>query len=633
MAASTYQIDLADGISGPATQAAAALKSLQARIDADRNALKTMEREMRKMQKASVVNIDNYRVLQKAIDRKKASIEQASTAFTKLASGQLSAAATAVNLRGRLKDVSSVAQAIPPALGGPIDRFSKLAQVMLGSVPPTVALRVGVIALVAVLGTAVGMLTRVAIGHADARRAEGLHLAQLARFRVGAAAVAGLQESMDRVSASVSIGRDEVGQYGAELARAGLRGAALEDALRGASITASALGKDAGAAFVRAAKGPGQTAASIRQLADAAKAKLGGVVQAQLLTLEVQSKKAKEGFATLFSGLKIDGYLKALKSVRDMFSATNSSAGRALKALTEAFGQPIINALAATLRGFKAFFVQALIGVYELLIAYELIRIAWVNTFGPSKTEGPFKAFFKLFQPGRVAVYLLAAAFTALGVSVLIAHWPIVAIAAGVYLLATLMQALAGWALYAGAALQRAFSKIGEFFGHIGAAVWEWNVGMYQAFANIGLRIWEGLKAGLSAGWDALKSTVLGYAESVSKAFQSVLGISSPSKVFEAFGGDITAGLTIGVERTAPQAEAAVGALVDVPSMPGGASPTSELGGGTAIQSGVHITIGALNITAPSADAPAIATSLRRELESMLESLALELGATPAGAQ
>jgi len=67
-------------------------------------------------------------------------------------------------------------------------------------------------------------------------------------------------------------------------------------------------------------------------------------------------------------------------------------------------------------------------------------------------------------------------------------------------------------------------------------------------FTDFGGMLIDGLINGLTAKWDALKSSISGIAESVSGWFKDTLGIRSPSRVFISHGSDVMAGLEQGLQ-------------------------------------------------------------------------------------
>jgi phage-related protein len=84
---------------------------------------------------------------------------------------------------------------------------------------------------------------------------------------------------------------------------------------------------------------------------------------------------------------------------------------------------------------------------------------------------------------------------------------------------------------------------------------------------NIGKDIIDGLLNGLKNAFTAVTDWVKGAASSIAGGFKSLLGISSPSKVFAGFGKNIGEGLVQGMESMEGKIESQVGMLVQVPNV------------------------------------------------------------------
>lgn len=65
-------------------------------------------------------------------------------------------------------------------------------------------------------------------------------------------------------------------------------------------------------------------------------------------------------------------------------------------------------------------------------------------------------------------------------------------------------------------------------------------------FTDIGANIVDGIKNGISSGWDALTSWIGGLVDGLIGGVKSILGINSPSKVFSEIGGNMALGLGVG---------------------------------------------------------------------------------------
>ncbi len=98
------------------------------------------------------------------------------------------------------------------------------------------------------------------------------------------------------------------------------------------------------------------------------------------------------------------------------------------------------------------------------------------------------------------------------------------------------------------------FAMLGGFLGR-----------MYDAGANLGSALLEGLKSGAGALWDGVKR-LLGL---VPDATESTLQIRSPSRVMMRYGAFAAAGFTLGLASGAPEAQLAARALAKAALPPG----------------------------------------------------------------
>lgn len=117
-----------------------------------------------------------------------------------------------------------------------------------------------------------------------------------------------------------------------------------------------------------------------------------------------------------------------------------------------------------------------------------------------------------------------------------------------------------------------------------------WAAGIVSQFEKIGGQIVEGMKTGISKGWDSFKRWLVQKVESIVASVLSALGIHSPSAVFAEIGFNMVAGLQQGWQdgMSAFTAQVGRGLSMGVPSLNlagggGGSSSTSynSVGGDT----------------------------------------------------
>ena len=87
----------------------------------------------------------------------------------------------------------------------------------------------------------------------------------------------------------------------------------------------------------------------------------------------------------------------------------------------------------------------------------------------------------------------------------------------------------------------------------------------------------DGLISGVTAKLTALKDTVVGAATSVGQWFKETLGIASPSRVFMEYGGWVSEGAALGIQKGQGLAAAAAVGLAGVTAAPMAAAGTDAL--------------------------------------------------------
>ena len=251
----------------------------------------------------------------------------------------------------------------------------------------------------------------------------------------------------------------------------------------------------------------------------AAKLKFGPDFSAQLLSLDFQTKRLKENIAATFGGLKIDKLLEGLQTLGNLLDAGTES-GQALKFLFESIFQPLVDGATGAIPAVERLFLQA-----------EILAL---------------KAFIAI-KPYREEI-------AAVGKNLLIAAAVIGGILAG-----------------AVAILVASLGALAAAFGFVVSEVVEFGKLIVTGLA-------DGITGGGAAVIDALTDVVNG---AINKA-KSLLGIASPSKVFEGLGGFTAEGFASGVDRGAGDAQAALEAMVAPPrGGAGGAGGGANYGGVT----------------------------------------------------
>lgn len=655
----TFAIKLQDDTSGAALSAAQALKTLEDSIAGDTKELAGLQKAMKNLQGGTLVNIDQYRKLQQRIAASKESIAKAQGEFVSLGGAFKTSDSSGKGLMSRFAALTKSAQAMPGPFGGIVGKLSKVAELVGGNKIAfgIAGIAAALTALVVATALAAKSLYDYGIAQADARRSEFLRLEGLAKLRTYFQRIPGdakqMQAAIDQVAAKTPLAREKVYALGEELHRMGIRGTNYAKALEGAAIKTAVQGEAAGHAFAGWAAGAALTGRSVDRLVDNVKAKLGGIAQRQMSSLTVQTLKQKEAQDALFGGLEMDAYLDAWKGVKDLLTQATAS-GRALKVIVTSVLQPLIGGSTAAAPIVKRFFQGMIIAALHLAIVIVTVKNWFEDTFGDSSLFSGLGDMNIATKIGEAALWALIAA---LALATVVAGG--LAIKLTAWLVPALWKSTGAIIRLGFGGFERACGAAYDFVAAMWSAIVPLLPFMLAAF-GVGLAIytlikyWDDLKMvfsqvdWLEVGKDILRGIIDGLsnpgalltrmkdlASEAVTAFEQMLGIASPSKVFMRAGLAIPEGVAQGVDAGAPEAQSAAANMLEgaasapklgKPSAPGGAP---ESGGAVAASRGsVAITIEQITVTASSNEPKTMAADFRRELELVLESLAAELGAS-----
>lgn len=602
-ARSEFAISLKDETSGSARTAGQALVDLRSQIDADMKALRQMQAAMRALKGGTVTNVAAFRELRDRIAAQKASISSAQARFIELGGTFGDVAKSAEGTTSGLGSILSVAERMPGPLGSLVGRVSSLSSLLAGG-----AIAAGILAIVAALtalaaaaAAATAALLRYGIAQSDARRSELLHLEGLTMIRrmygLAAGSATELQQAIDRASASSALGRSQIGGYAQMLYRAGLRGDGLSEALDAASVAGSALGERWGRRMAGMAAGIARAGGDVHAFAERVRSQFGGLAARQALSLGVQIEKLHENINRLFDGLELEGFLRGLHEITDLFSQ-NTASGRALKAIFEGLFQPMLGALGTLAPLARRFFQGLVIGALLVTIALQRLGGWMRRTFGDSEILGGMTAQRLALLAGVVAIGALTIGLVAAG-------------AAAAMLVVSIAMIAAPFVA--------AVAAVGALGVAIGAAI-----ATIQAtdWSALGQRIIDGLVGGIRSGIARVTSAVRDVATAAQSALRTALGIHSPSRVFASLGLQVSRGLEEGVDSGAGGVDRAVGDVVQVPSAPGAGPRRSP-----AASSARSITIEELHVHGASGEPSDIAEAIYRELARLLEGSSIEMGA------
>lgn len=577
-ATAKFSVQLEDETSGAADAAAGALDKLERSILRDQKSLKDLERTMKAMQKASVVNIDAFKSLSEKIESKRNAIASASHDFlalggsfgearTRAREGAAAAKALAAGmaaLTGPAKAAAPAAKAVERTGAAAAGASPKLADFKDaiegggGAMPPFVKDLIEGTQALGPLGVAIS---------AVAFSLVGLGIAAGALFKLGGMALAA-QEELEGVSQAAinvakrsPIARTEIAKLSAELEKTGLKGAALEQALE--KKVAEKYGKDA---------------------------------TRSMRSLSVQFAKAKENASLLFMGVKTDRMLAAVGKLL-AFLDDSTVQGKALKALIETILNPIFDGIGRAGPAAKAFFEGMIIGALKVAIAILKVKKRLEDVIGLKLDLGAVD-WTKLGIAAMSAAVALAVVVGAIGLVVGL----ILASVAVVGLLAFAFVTLVVQGAKAVAALPAAIGSLLNFL-----------VSRVSAMADAGRQFAAGLAEGIRSGLSEVVNAALSLATGAVDAIKSKLKIASPSKLGQDIGGNFGGSIAMGAEGETGTVQAAAIGLGEalIPPQRGSAA--------AAPSAGQTITIEQLTISGiDGADDPAFLAKMTEALQQAL---------------
>jgi hypothetical protein len=670
----SYGINFEDGVSGPSEQAAGALDRLRSAMERDTAALTAMRKAMANLKAGGSETTAQVGKLAATMEATRARIAKAQGAYLDLGGGMRKATQNAAAFRERMQGLQDQARMIPGPVGQAIGLFERFSKVVGGGwiAAGILGMAAAVVAFTAATMKLTGSLYDYVVATQNARRTEGLRLEGLTRqwsavaMTYGLAKMKGteLQAGIDRIAARTALSREETAKYGAQLYTMGLRGKQWASALEGMTMKAAVQGDAQAQMFASWAAGTALMGGSVDRLTDRVKSRLGGIAKAQMLDATVQSRKLQESFDSMFRTVDIEPLLKAKASLFSMFSQASAS-GRYLSELLGRIVQPLISAVTRAIPIVKAFFQNLIISALHAEIAYLRMSNALAQAFDAAAWrkrfdawKGPLGAIADLV--GAIGLVMLSRmmpqALAAL-VPITLNAWG----AAGAFLamggnaIASLRAiATSAWAAVPGLAamawnaaviaapfvlaavtiytLIRVFRLLKQAWDELDFGLFwkqiksDWDS---ISWGDMGKAILDGIASAFAHPAELIKS-IKGLGAQVIDVFTGMFEISSPSKVFARLGAELPAGMVIGIDRgkrdvhestaelAMPQPVAMQPAAAAVAAVAGGGK---RGGGGVTISGGIHVH------AADTSSARSLAADIKRELESVLQGVALQMGA------
>jgi hypothetical protein len=597
------------GVKSSTTQ----LGQLRAHLDNDTVALAKMEKAWRELNKATTVDVATAKTLKARIDATRTSVVNLTTKISGMGGAFRKSKKEKEDTRSKLEKLRDALQ----GAGGPASSLTSKVTGLASSLKGAgglyfvlVLAAAAGIALGAAMGLAIGKLASYALVVTDAARAEHLHLEALTKIPDWWGRAAGKASELVAITSTMSdkwgLARTEVSKFTQSLYTAGYRGNGLKNAVEASSVALAAFGGDADAAqrymgavswqFGLMGKGSAAFAARVKK-------DLGDIAIRQSLGFGKQMVMLRQHIGQLFTGVRIEPFLKSLHGVTSLFSQTTVS-GQILKRLFKSILSPLFGGAADAGTAIKHL-VQDMIFWALKAQGYWLDLQIWVaKTFNYRGDLGTLVSLTAL----KVALGFTAIAAGALAIAMVgitLSTLPLVAAIGAI-----------GYALY----------WVGSQFK------WLYDNATNLDWGQLGFDILKGIGQGIIDGTKWAVDAILGTAGAMKDAFKRALGIRSPSLVFRAQARFIPMGAALGIRDGAPMVRAATRDMAPEPPPRMGASfaaafaPTMHAAPAPAGASGGGIGRVAITIQ-ESRDPAATAREVKRVLLQLMRDANTNTGA------
>lgn len=651
-----FTISLNDDMSGPAEDSAAALEKLKATILENMKALRDMTAASGRLKGKDAEVVAQKKLLADKIAASKSVLASAQASYLKMGGSLDELGKKTVVADVKSASFTDSLNALGSPMGGRIGQLKQMAGalaspagLMAGAAIAALAMAAGLVALGVAVAAVTAKLAVYAFTMSDAARSNRILLEAAAG---GAAGADRLGSVIDGIARRVPTARAEIQSLVLELSKLGLSGATLSAAAGAIATAATTLGQDAAgklkgiieqaktsrrllvnsmtlhgtgvalddvanalarrlktsSAAARAAlvSGAVKWEEGIAALNDAVGKKLGGAAQAQMLALPSQFARAKENISKMFSGLKLDGALKALDQVLGLLDESTVT-GRILRDLVKLLFQPLADSAEAAgpkVATMGKIALNALLRVVLWSLKAKNAIKQWIADNGPS-------------------VQMLKT--TLFGVAVILGT--IAAVVVGAVVAAFVV--MAAMAYVAGAAVQSVVDVYGALKDGLQAA---WDKAGELDWKQLGVDIIKGIVAGIVGGGPGIGAALAGQLLNSLATAKKSIESSSPSRLFKReVGATIPEGVAAGVDDGTPDVEASVRAMVQPPPdvLSGGLGRALAPRGGGAARAGG----GRWELHLHASDAQSVLDNrgaILRFLEDVAESAGLGPEAQPA---
>lgn len=329
-----------------------------------------------------------------------------------------------------------------------------------------------------------------------------------------------------------------------------------------------------------------------KALREVVEKQFSGINSRRMLDLNVIASKFKDTLMGLTEDIDFTVLASSITKITAMFDK-NSDTGIAMKGILKDIAGVIGTTFEASVPLIKTFIEEFTLGMLRIELAgYKAVNFLR-DKFGIDIT--------KVFDDVSLATNSAQIAFVLLG---------------------TTLGGIAVSAVIVGGAIW----AINKAINAIAASIpWVRNEFAKADWPGVGKAIIQGLVGGLTGNSVELFHAVAKLSSGIRDKFKSALGIHSPSKVFEEYGKQTTAGYAKGVDGSRDQANAAVGGMVAAPrvNVQGGG------GGGNTVTLNVNVTVDGGGANGEAAAKALTSPSFRAEMTRALQTMIINAGLSP----
>lgn len=360
-----------------------------------------------------------------------------------------------------------------------------------------------------------------------------------ARGQQAASAIDAIAKSSASMRRFMLGARDVRGEF-ASLAGTGIKAKDIYNAV------AKTLGITVAQAQQRVLAGTISLKKGMEILATVAQDKFGATIAGQMLSLTTQIDKVKENFGLLFSGIKLDKFLKGLDSVTSLLSQ-DTFTGYALKTVLTGAMNGFLDAAGAAMPYVRAMLIGIAIGALVLFLAFLKVKKAISDAFKGTDTAkflSDLNYVKGAMYAGIIAVAALTSVFILLAAAMFIALVPLALLAIALLVLVAIPVIIA-YAFYKG--FKKIESTVTDALNALAGI----------DLTAIGQKAIESLIGGLSSMKGSLASTVADIAALIPGGISTALVMHSPSVLLTNQGRQAIGSFSSGAEKEADGVEAA----------------------------------------------------------------------------